>query len=119
MNPFHHHDMVTCGFLASGIGVTVDIYGLVAIGNSHAQVMYMRALNGAKVLTVGYCNPADGVKTTDDMMSVMTTTIGMASGMTIVRASGMTMEDTKIVETWISIGRRVDNRTHYIAVPFL
>jgi hypothetical protein len=32
-------------------------------------------------------------------MSIVTTTIGMATGMTIVRASGMTMEDTKIVES--------------------
>jgi len=92
--------MATYGFLASGIGVTVDMYGLAAIGNSHVQVMYMRALNGAKVLTAGYCNPADGVKTIDDTMSVVTTTIGMATGMTIARASGMTMEDTKIVESW-------------------
>jgi hypothetical protein len=63
----------------------------------------MRTLNGAKVLTVGYCNPADGVKTIDDTMSIVTTTIGMAAGMmtgmTIARASGMTMEDTKIVES--------------------
>jgi hypothetical protein len=99
MNPFRHHDMVTCGSLASGIGVMVDMYGSAAIGNSRAQVMYMRALNGARVLTVGYCSPADGVKTIDDTMSIVTTTIGMATGMTIVRASGMTMEDTKIVES--------------------
>lgn len=99
--------MVTCGFLASGIGVTVGMYGLMGIGNSHAQVLYMRTLNGAKVLTAGYCNPADGVKTIDDAMSIMTTiigtvtgmTIGMVTGMTIVRVSGMTMEDTKIVES--------------------
>jgi hypothetical protein len=99
MNPFRRHDMVTCGFLVSGIGVTVGMYGLKGIGNSHVQVMYMRALNGAKAPTVGYCNPADGVKTTDDTISIVTTTIGTATGMTIVRASGTTMEDTRIVES--------------------
>jgi hypothetical protein len=103
MNPFRRHDMVTCGFLASGIGVTAGMYGLVDIGNSPVQVLYMRALSGVKVLMAGYCNPADGVKTTDDTMSIVTTTIGMAAGMmtgmTIARANGMTMEDTKIVES--------------------
>ncbi|WP_254783868.1 hypothetical protein [Collimonas sp. OK307] len=77
--------------------------------------MYMRTLNGAKVLTAGYCNPADGVKTIGDTMSVVTTTIGTvtgttigmvtgmttgtATGMTTGTATGMTMEDTKIVES--------------------
>ncbi|SFA89944.1 hypothetical protein SAMN04515620_10724 [Collimonas sp. OK607] len=75
----------------------------------------MRTLNGAKVLTVGYCNPADGVKTIGDTMNVVTTTIGTvtgttigtvtgttigtATGMTIGMVTGMTMEDTKIVES--------------------
>lgn len=76
------------------------MFGLRGIGNSHARVLYMRTLNGAKVLTVGHCNPVDGGKTIDDTMSIViaTATIGMATGMIIVRASGMTMEDTKIVD---------------------
>ena len=107
MNRFLRHDMVTCGFPASGIGATAGMCGLKVIGNNHVQVMYMRTLNGAKVLTVGYCNPADGVKTIGDTMNVVTTTIGTvtgttigtATGMTIGMVTGMTMEDTKIVES--------------------
>ncbi len=107
MNGFRRHDMVTCGFPVSGIGATVGMCGLKDIGSSHVRVMYMRTLNGAKVLTAGYCNPADGVKTIGDTMSVVTTTIGMVTGVTIGTATGMTtgmvtgmtMEDTKIVES--------------------
>ncbi len=107
MNGFRRHDMVTCGFPVSGIGATVGMCGLKDIGSSHVRVMYMRTLNGAKVLTAGYCNPADGVKTIGATMSVVTTTIGMVTGVTIGTATGMTtgmvtgmtMEDTKIVES--------------------
>ncbi len=99
MNPFHRHDMAMCGFLVFGIGVTAGMYGLADIGNSLVRVMYMRALNGAKALTAGYCNPADGAKTIGDTMNAASTIIGTVTGMTIVKASGMTMEDTKIVDS--------------------
>lgn len=99
MSPFRRHDMVTCGFLASGIGVTVGMYGLVDIGSSLVRVLYMRVLSGAKVLTVGYCNPVAGAKTIDNTTSVVSTIIGTAIGMTIVKAIGMTTEDTKIVDS--------------------
>lgn len=91
--------MVTYGFPVSGIGVTVAIYGRMDIGSRHAQVLYMRTLNGIRVLTVGYCDLVDGMKTTDDTMNIMTATTGIVTDVAIARTSGMMMEDMKIVES--------------------
>jgi len=67
----------------------VGMNGPKDIGSSHVQDLYMRALNGVKVPTVGYCNPVDGVKTTTGTMSATTT-------MTTMTVSDVT-KDTTIV----------------------